>query len=254
LILLFVVKADIIEAMTRNWSGYPQLDDEVWLRCQYEELEKSTVEIAQEVGCSSHTVQYRLRKMGVKMRGRWSGKWNPKKCVRCSTKYTPSGPAQEFCSEECRFGTSVCETCKQRFTKRPTQGSKSPNDNKYCSYECRWKSVRDRDEYGRYLNDEGYVVLNRKYREPTEHRDFNDDGYVRVNLGKNGRVYEHRYVMAQHIGRDLYPDETVHHKNGIKTDNSLINLELWSSKHPKGQRVEDLLEWANEIIERYKEE
>ena len=62
---------------------------------------------------------------------------------------------------------------------------------------------------------------------------------------------EHRVVMERLIGRELLPEETVHHKNGNHTDNRESNLELWSSRHPKGQRVADLVEWANEIIGLY---
>ncbi len=59
--------------------------------------------------------------------------------------------------------------------------------------------------------------------------------------------------MEQQLGHKLLPDETVHHKNGVRNDNKPENLELWSSSHPKGQRVEDKVEWAKVILVRYAE-
>lgn len=67
----------------------------------------------------------------------------------------------------------------------------------------------------------------------------------------NKTKYEHRIVMERMIGRQLLPDENVHHKNGVRDDNRPENLELWSTSQPAGQRVEDKLTWAYEIIERY---
>ena len=57
--------------------------------------------------------------------------------------------------------------------------------------------------------------------------------------------------MEEMIGRRLMPHETVHHRNGIKSDNREANLELWTSNHPTGVRSRDAVVWATEILSCY---
>lgn len=104
----------------------------------------------------------------------------------------------------------------------------------------------------------GDVRAHQPVRPPAGDRHINHGYYVvtvppemRHLTGGESQALEHRYVMAQMLGRALWPDESVHHKNGDRLCNAPENLELWSRWQPRGQRTEDKVAWARELLRRY---
>ena len=87
---------------------------------------------------------------------------------------------------------------------------------------------------------EGYVYLLIPQESP----------YAKMRIA-SGLVLEHRLVMATYLGRCLSPEEIVHHKNGVRDDNRLANLELMPSQRehlPTMGMQKRILELEREIL------
>ena len=129
----------------------------------------------------------------------------------------------------------------------------------------RWISLRHREV--RYLRcrscsaklrSRSYGVENHNWKGGKVTR---EGGYIgtRLQLGDffhsmvtNGYVLEHRLIMAKHLGRNLHSWEIVHHKNHIKNDNRIENLQLVSDDRHKQitileNKIDKLLEGQKEL-------
>ena len=138
-------------------------------------------------------------------------------------------------------------TCIQCGNPMPIQrrtGGTVNRQKRLCSTACR--STFRRISYQETHPDT--EVSRRQYRH----------GYYLIYIpGKNGEppreLLEHRYVMEQSLGRELLPQETVHHRDGNRGRNVVENLELFSSRHGPGQRVIEKVAFAVEMIRLYPE-
>lgn len=77
---------------------------------------------------------------------------------------------------------------------------------------------------GRTRDPKGYVSV----------RVAEDHPYFAMARGSSNYIAEHRLVMAEHLGRALGADESVHHLNGVKDDNRIENLQLVQGHHGRG--------------------
>lgn len=114
-----------------------------------------------------------------------------------------------------------------------------PSISKQCA-EARNKAKRGKRSSawkgGKHIAANGYVMI------------FKPD---HPNTTKKGYIMEHRFVMSEYLGRPLNKFENVHHKNGDRSDNRIENLELWNIMQPAGQKVEDKIKYAKEILNIY---
>ena len=105
-----------------------------------------------------------------------------------------------------------------------------------CRAGSKHRQLREKGIFTKRTNKYGYVIMHYP-----EH----------ANSRKGGNICEHTYVMSEHLGRPLKPNENVHHINGVRDDNRIENLELWCKSQPCGQRVNEKQAFYVEFISEY---
>ena len=164
----------------------------------YTDGDLSIDDVAKKLGCSWSTVSRHLKSQGVENR--------PRKKI-------------EWPVEQMRHWYEVEHLTLQEIGDRLGWSSKTiHNVAKSNGFQMR-RSGPDFGEHhpgwkgGRLVNKDGYIAV---YSPNHPHK-------------KGTHVLEHRLVMEKHLGRYLLPSEVVHHKNGVKDDNRIENLEVFQS-------------------------
>lgn len=111
----------------------------------------------------------------------------------------PTHPREVVCLRNLRIGSGLCRSCTATLRYGPNGGG--------------WKGGRVSSGI------KGYVRIRVSALSAAE-------ANLAQMADKTGYIYEHRLVMARHLGRALVPGEIVHHLNGVTDDNCLENLEL----------------------------
>lgn len=148
-----------------------------------------------------------------------------------------------FCGQKCwlvfarsqpkKVVSLTCAGCGKTFNR-----SKCDNDYfvklgrkiAFCTDTCRKKyigipALNPAWKGGRHYTTAGYI--NRTV-------DKDCTGAHKAKTHNHWKILEHRLVMQEFLKRPLLRSETVHHKNGIRDDNRIENLELRSGQHGSG--------------------
>ena len=164
-----------------------------------------------------------------------------------------AGHPPKYCSRFCMGAANrvpevlrVCQHCGEEFMYQPGRratGAPRRRGKKFCSKECQLAAL-------------SASAVDPELPGYTKGRRRNADGYIlrRPIADRDRSIKEHVVVMERHLGRSLFRNELVHHKNGDRADNTPPpdgNLELWDTSHPPGQRVSDKVEFCKEFLSRY---
>jgi hypothetical protein len=166
-------------------------------------------------------------------------------CKFCHKSFHPKNSKTLFCNEKCfrqstrgrtawNKGLTIQDPRVQKYARKKTGSYKkclickkdyyvhhfTKNIAQFCSYKCYWEDKSNK------LSGDNCRFYKRGWF-------YTENGYIGTSC-KNKQTDMHRLIMEKHIGRKLASNEVVHHKNRIKTDNRIENLQLMTnSEHTK---------------------
>lgn len=182
---------------------------------------KTTTQIAELTGCSRDTVLRAIKKYEIPLhteRIKALSKQNLEK-LYIGKKWSTIKIANHLsCDDE-----SIRKALQRNSI--PIRTKSEALSNRLLNPEHRAKLI----ENARKMNKGKFGELHPGWKNA---RHIDKNGYVIVRRGGKS-VREHRWIMGQHLGRELKPYEEVHHKNKKKTDNSLSNLQVFVNPHKK---------------------
>lgn len=176
---------------------------------------KSATSLAKKHDCSVWTITEVLKRHRVKIRSKTSLSDDEKKYIykHYSGGSTIKNISQEINRTEATIIRFIHNEHPEIRREKWRRGSENP---------C-WKG-------GKTRHYSGYIMV----------RIQDDDPYASMRHRRSNSVPEHRLVMARALGRPLESHETVHHVNGVVSDNYLENLELRQGPHGRGAKMQCL--------------